>query len=67
MFFFYHNNQLSPFSNFIKELSTQDLLKYEVKPLRLLEIFDQVDDVLVTLQCTEGWFLTGENTRLFST
>ena len=52
--FFYHNNQLSPFSNFIKELSTQHLLKYQVKPLRLLEIFDQVDDVLVTLQCTEG-------------
>ena len=54
MFVFYHNNKLSPFSNFIKELSTQHLLKYQVKPLRLLEIFDQVDDVLVTLQCTEG-------------
>jgi len=43
-----------PFSNFIQELSTQHLLKDEVKPLSLLEIFDEVDDVLVTLQWTEG-------------
>ena len=36
--------------NMVEELTTSNLLEHEVKPLRFLKVFDQLNNVSVTLK-----------------